>query len=125
MKWIARIREKIKANSKKQTEESELKKSNWGRSFGWFIEYKGQIIGELIDEEFDDMFWVRYTISPYPDFKYFLLQHENWMLGDFKYLNKHYKQYAENAVCGPQIDEENNSYTIIMRSLYLVSIESE
>ena len=40
----------------------DLKKSNWGRYHNWLIEYKREIISELIDYEWDDMFWDNYKI---------------------------------------------------------------
>ena len=36
---------------KKYKDHRELKKSNFGRDYGWYIEYKGTIIGELVDPQ--------------------------------------------------------------------------
>jgi len=133
MNWLSKIRKKIEATikkrednrelkNKKRRDDAELKKSNWGRSFGWFIELNGEIIGELVDDKFDDMFWVRYTIVPYDGFEEFLFNHQNWDESRFKYRNKHYPQYVD-AIHGRTIDKEENKYTISMRALYLLSIE--
>lgn len=133
MNWISTISKKVKTiikkrrddielKNKKRKDDSELKKSNWGRSFGWFIEWNGEIIGELVDDKFDDMFWVRYTIVPYDGFEEFLFNHQNWDENNFKYLNKHYPQYVD-AIHGRTIDIDKNEYTISMRALYLLSIE--
>lgn len=133
MNWISTIHRKIKTilqkrkddrelKNKKRRDDTELKKSNWGRTFGWYIEFNGEIIGELVDDEFDDMFWVRYTIVPYDGFEEFLFNHQNWDESRFKYLNKHYSQYVD-AIHGRTIDKRENKYTISMRGLYLLSIE--
>jgi len=106
-------------------EVDELKQSNHGRYFGWFIEHKGKRIGELNHYEFDDMFWDRYTIMPYKGYETFLFNFENWLQNNFQYPNKHYWQCAQNAIFGMGgIRKENDKHTIMMRGLYLLEINN-
>jgi len=125
MNWFARVKKSIKDifSNDKKTPKSELEKSNWGRDFGWFIEFEGEKIGELVDAEFYDMFWVKYKIVPYSSFEKVVLDYENWASCSFQYQNKHYLQYPKNAFFGMTIDKENDNYTIAMRGLYLEAIE--
>jgi len=98
----------------------ELKKSNWGRDYGWIIVFDGQDVGELVQPTFQDMFWVEYKIIPYNDFEVFLLNSDNWLENDFKYRNKHYNQFPENAFCsGEGIRKVGEDSIINMRGLYL------
>jgi len=110
---------------KKHKDEKELKQSNYGRVYGWFIEQEGKRIGELNHYEYDDMFWDRYTIFPYKDYEAFLFNFENWLEHAFQYPNKHYQLYAKNAIFGMGgIHKENNKHTIMMRGLYLLEIDN-
>ena len=34
----------------------ELKSSNYGRNYGWWVELDGEVIGELINVQHEDMF---------------------------------------------------------------------
>lgn len=103
---------------------SELKKSNWGRNYGWFIEFEKNKIGELVEVKNIDMFWFEYKIIPYNGFEKIVLNFENWEQGRFKYQNKFYLQYANQAFCGGSgILNENQTYMISMRALHLNSIE--
>jgi len=124
MNWLKKIRENINRKKKANEEETELKKSNYGRSFGWIIELNGKAIGELIDNVFYDMFWVKYKIIAYKGFEEMLFDHKKWAKCKFEFRNKHYAKYV-NAVCGPSIERENGDYTIIMRGLYLTSLQKE
>lgn len=113
------IRNKIKH----WKDSKELKKSNWGRDYGWFIEYKGEIIGELIDSEFQDMFWNSYKIiSKDKESEPYLFDEDLWDQVLFKFKNKFYDQYAEGAFSG-NASEIKKSRTVLMRGLYLRQID--
>jgi len=121
MNWIPKY---IKTKIKNRKDNIELKKSNWGRSFGWYVELNGEKIGELSYNEFEDMFWVSYKIIPYQGYEKQILDFQNWQACRFKFLNKHYPQYADGAFSGgSNIRKIENEYIISMRALYLVSIE--
>ncbi len=86
-----------KINKRKNLKE--LKSSNFGRKFGWFIEFEGEIIGELIDYEFYDMFWDSYRIIPKnKEWHLLLFSKKFWHENDFKFKNKHYNIYVPNAI---------------------------
>lgn len=115
---------KIKAYLKNKRDEKELKQSNYGRYYGWYIERNGEQIGELVSYQYDEMFWDRYTIIPYHGYENRLLHYFYWLQHDFQYSNKHYPQYAKNAVFGgEEITKKGTEYTILMRGLYLLSIK--
>ncbi len=97
----------------------ELKRSNFGRKFGWFIEFEGEIIGELIDYEFYDMFWDSYRIIPKNEkWKLLLFSKNFWNENDFKFKNKHYNLYVSNAI--PKVGRNlKSSKRIEIRALYL------
>ena len=112
MNFLSKITNKIKAKKK-------LKKSNWGRDYGWFIEFEGKKIGELVDAEFEDMFWYKYKIISYDGFEKILLNSKNWKESKFQFRNKHYNQYAKNAFSSPMLRKEKDKYVISMRGLYV------
>ncbi len=119
MNWLKKIFNLTSTKIQESKDDAELKASNWGRSFDWYIEMDGQIIGELVDGEFDDMFWFRYKIVAHLGFEQTLFEYESWLECDFKFKNKHYQQYADHAICGPEIEENEGGYSIIMRGLQL------
>lgn len=103
---------------------SELEESNWGRKHGWFIEYENKIIGELVDFKSGDMFWFNYKIIAYNGFEEIVLNNENWEKCIFKYRNKFYPQYANQAFSGISgISKEDENLIISMRGLHLETIE--
>lgn len=40
-----------------------LVESAFGRYDGWYVELDGDVVGELIDPQFADMFWVSYAVG--------------------------------------------------------------
>ena len=42
----------------------QLVHSDYGRDFGWFVEYENRVVGELDDRRWGDMFWDTYRITP-------------------------------------------------------------
>ncbi len=112
---LRNIRKKI--NNQKNLKE--LKRSNFGRKFGWLIELEGEIIGELTDYEFSDMFWDSYSVIPKNEKWARLLFSPNfWYENDFKFKNKHYNIYVVNAV--PKVGSKLKSdKRIEIRALYI------
>ncbi|MEM8892142.1 MAG: hypothetical protein AAGD28_29455 [Bacteroidota bacterium] len=96
-----------------------LYKSNYGRNFGWYIEYKGQRVGELINVRHEDQFWHSYDlISLDKETDKILFNPENWDYSNFEFRNKVLSLYAKNALCsGESPDFTENR--IFMRGLYV------
>lgn len=58
-----------------------------------------EVIGELVDCEWEDMFWDSYVIKSIKDeYNEILINRKLW--ANFKYKNQHYDQYAEHAYAG-------------------------
>ncbi len=92
MNWWQTIKKKIfnfpKHNNDIQFENKE-----------WFIEYQGEVIGELIKPEFDDMFWVSYQlIQLSEETKKILSNTDLWNQCEFQFRNKKTRNYAPNAI---------------------------
>jgi len=124
MNWLTKIKEHFKRKIQENEEEAELKKSNFGRDFGWFIELEDKVIGELVNNTYHEMFWVKYEIIAYEGYEEMLFDFDKWAECKFKFRNKHYFQYVD-AACAPFIEKEEKNYTIIMRGLYLTCLEKE
>ncbi len=109
---------------KKYKDKKELKRSNFGRDYGWYIEYEGKTVGELIDCKFTDMFWCSYTIIPISNkWEHLLFDEKLWENCKFKFRNRKYNKYAENAFSG-FITSENliKTKTVEMRMLYFTKL---
>jgi hypothetical protein len=123
MKWYSKLIVKINLFLAKRGAKREFEESGHGAGFGWYIEYEGQKIGELLEPKFSDMFWYSYKLVVYDEFKDFVLDVKNWEKCDFKYLNKHYLQYSEYGYASPVIyNHENDELRISMRALYLSAL---
>lgn len=115
---------KIKNRIKSWRDLRELKISNYGREYGWYIEYKGEVIGELVDCRFEDMFWNRYkVISINEKLDAYLFDTDLWNQVAFKFRSKYYNQYASNAFPGGDFIYIEKSREVTMRALYLTHIE--
>lgn len=114
----------IKSKVRNWKNSNELKKSDYGRDYGWHIEYKGEVIGELVECEFEDMFWDRYkVISINEKLDSYLFDTNLWNQVAFKFRNKYYNQYAPNAFPGGNFIHIEKSREVTMRALYLTHIE--
>ena len=99
----------------------QLIKSNYGRDFGWHIEFEGNAVGTLSKPISTEMFWVKYTITPASNStSEILLNVNNWDQCKFKYRNIKLNEYTNGGIsCGiPEGMLENN--IIEMRGLYLL-----
>ncbi|MGY3794890.1 hypothetical protein [Aquimarina sp. 433] len=108
---------------KKYKNKKELKKSNFGRDYGWYIEYEGKIVGELVDWKLTDMFWCSYKVVPINDELKNIVFNENlWQNCKFKFKNKKYNKYAENAFSGFAPGSLMKTKTVGMRMLYFTEL---
>ncbi|MGH1384520.1 hypothetical protein [Kordia sp.] len=107
---------------KKIKDSRELKKSNWGRNYNWYIEYNDEIIGELIDCQWLDMYWDTYIIKSLNEkWDQTLTNPESW--SNFKYKNQYYDQYAIYAFPGGDSEHVKLNERLSMRGLYLTEIK--
>ncbi|MCD8418303.1 hypothetical protein J2Q11_11415 [Tenacibaculum finnmarkense genomovar finnmarkense] len=111
IKWIKKIRDS-----------RELKKSNWGREFNWYIEYNGKIIGELINYKWKDMFWDTYIVKSFnEDYNQILTDSLFW--DNFKYKNQYYLQYVDAFIAGGHKQNIELNERISIRGLYLIELK--
>ncbi len=77
-----------------------LRKSNFGRLDGWYIEYQGETIGELVDYRWNDMFWDSYRLIPKEDdhCKELLRRDDLWLSWAFQYVNKRTLIRVDHAI---------------------------
>ena len=112
----------IKKKIKNWKDSRELRKSNWGREYDWYIEFEGEIIGELVDYQYSQMFWDRYkVISKNKKWDSYLFEEKCWLEAAFKFKNKHYNLYVPNAFTGGLPDLKSRKQ-IEIRGLYLTEI---
>ena len=109
---------------KKYKRKIELKKVNFGRDYGWLVEYEGEVIGELINCMQIDMFWDRYDLRVVGEKNLIevLFDEELWMKNSFQFRNKYYNKYADSAYAGFHSGDLINDKRIGMRNLYLLSV---
>jgi len=108
---------------KRYKDKKELKKSNFGRDYGWYIEYKGNIVGELVDCKFTDTFWCSYKVVPINDeFKNIVFNEDLWQNSEFKFKSKQYDKYAENAFSGFTLGSLTVTESVGMRMLYFTEL---
>ncbi len=119
---IRNLLKKLFHQPKKLPAQDPLETSNWGRNYGWFIEFEGEKVGELIHPIWEDQFWFRYEIVTYEGKADLLHNMESWIACKFKYLNKHYLQYAPDGFSNGIIIEEGERKTISFRALHLEKI---
>ncbi|AXG71282.1 hypothetical protein KORDIASMS9_03539 [Kordia sp. SMS9] len=77
-------------------DKKELKKSNFGRNYGWFIEYEDKVVGELSNFNYA----ADYDVIAYKGFEDLVYDESIWMNQSFKLQNKVYKQYCDTWYTG-------------------------
>lgn len=109
--------QKIKAKSPRVCK---LAESNYGRDDGWYIEFEGEVIGELVHPKFENMFWDSYKIIP-SDEKYndLLFSESEWLKCEFKFRNKELNEYASGAFPAGSQNDLLKKKRVVMRALYL------
>ena len=115
MNWWQIIKKKIFNSSKLNDENIQFENKEW------FIEYQGNVIGELIKPEFDDMFWVSYElIQLNEETKKILSNIDLWNQCEFQFRNKTTGNYAPNAIIAGKhlLSNEMTDKRISMRALY-------
>jgi hypothetical protein len=97
-----------------------LLESNYGRTYGWFVEFDGQCIGRLIEPVREDMFWDVYKLIP-KDSQSEQVLHDpvNWEHCKFKFRNILMDEYAFHPFAGWGPDFVRNG-KVCMRALYLL-----
>jgi len=97
-----------------------LAKSNYGRQFGWFIEFEGETIGELTKYRFEEKVWDSYEITPLnKNHEALLFDPDKLFVNNFKFKNKVINEYIENAVIRDDEDLLSLKNRISVRSLFL------
>ncbi|WP_299255913.1 hypothetical protein [uncultured Aquimarina sp.] len=74
----------------------ELKKSDLGRNYGWFIEFEDKVVGELSNYSKDAF----YDVVSYEGYEDVVFNEDIWMSVGFKLRNKIYDQYSEGWYTG-------------------------
>lgn len=93
--------------------------SNYGRSFGWYIELDGTVLGELIHCEWTDMFWDSYKVIPKDEASKKVLDDlELWNQCRFSYRNKVISKYAKYPFSG-SMGQYLSNHIVTMRGLYI------
>ena len=96
----------------------QLLKSDHGRKYGWYIYLNREIVGELINPQFSDMFWDRYDINPISDEKIDIIQNENlWNQCAFTFKNIVLNENVASAIFSDTQSIKDGK--ILARSLYL------
>ncbi|WMX17274.1 hypothetical protein [Aureispira sp. CCB-E] len=100
----------------------DLLNSNHGRKYGWFIELNDEIIGELKNPKYVDMFWEAYEIIPLNDKKEtFVNSYFTWNNPKLKFKNKTMNEYALYAYPSMLLNPQNSMNGVVnMRGLYLL-----
>jgi hypothetical protein len=94
-----------------------LRKSKYGRDHGWFIELDGQRVGELVDWQFEDMFWCSYRVIAADDAgKDIVFRDDLWNASRFRFKNKQLTVYARHPFSGGGVIDGR----VNMRGLYLL-----
>lgn len=94
----------------------QLIKSNYGRSFGWIVEFEGVPIGVLHDYRMEDMFWYSYSVQCSNEaFKTDLFDQDNWDDCRFVFINQVTGDRVTDAFSG-----KGNDQRVLLRGLHLV-----
>lgn len=94
-------------------------RSNYGRDYGWHIEYEGKVVGNLTNPEFEDMFWFSYQLVPKDKAsEVILFDKDKWVHGRFKFRCRKLNKYAKNAFSG-EVTPAKTGNRVLMRGLYL------
>ena len=98
----------------------ELRKSGYARKYGWYIEYKGEVIGSLENCQYYDMFWDRYEIIA-TDEKYYTYLHNHtlWLYSTFTLKSKHYNIAPEYYIISEMNFLDQDDKFVVIRALYL------
>jgi hypothetical protein len=96
-----------------------LLESAFGRHDGWYVEFEGEIVGELTDPQFADMFWVSYAVHQAKGDRSAVL-HDDALWNDcrFVFRSRRTGERAKNALAWgvrPAIQDGR----VEMRALYL------
>lgn len=96
-----------------------LVRSNFGRDDGWYIELDGNLVGELSDARWSDMFWDSYAVTEHPISESSALRDDTlWSHCKFTFRNRSTGEVVATAFCGgtPPFIRDGR---VLMRALYL------
>jgi hypothetical protein len=101
-----------------------LRESDWGRRFGWAVEFRGRPVAHLVDPEWDSdrQFWHHYRLVPVaedPEERRAVTTPEFWeaQLSELVYRNLKLGEVAPNAFPKPGVFDAAGR--VWMRGLYL------
>ena len=97
-----------------------LKKSNYGRNYGWNIIYNSTVIAELINCKSEDMFWDSYELKILEKEHEKQIQNfDNWK--ELIIKNKELDFVVNDILVSTSLDEyfENKTDRISIRNLYI------
>lgn len=96
-----------------------LLESSFGRRDGWYVEFEGEIVGELTEPQFADMFWVSYAVHEANGRRSAVLHDDGpWNDCRFVFRSRRTGEPAKNAFAWgirPAIQDGR----VAMRALYL------
>jgi hypothetical protein len=97
-----------------------LLRSNFGRRDGWFVEFRGAVVGELEEAERVEQFWDSYVVRCAPDSTDLLLRNDDlWNRCAFIFRNRRTHESARHAFPGRGAPFVRDG-RVHMRGLYLV-----
>ena len=78
-----------------------LLRSRFGRADGWFVELDGNVLAELDDPQWVDMFWCSYAVHVRaPEHEPTVYSDEAWNACTFVLRNRRTREIAPNAFAG-------------------------
>jgi hypothetical protein len=100
-----------------------LIKTDYGRSCGWYIEKDGEVISELNDCQYEDMFWQSYRldiVTNSPDLRDKIMTNEFWQnFEELVFRNREFGDIVDS--CFPAVSQSFiNPVRIRMRALYII-----
>jgi hypothetical protein len=79
----------------------QLVKSNFGRDFGWILEWNGRSVAELVDYHHDDMFWYSYrVVCKSKEDQAIVHDPSHWNKDDFVFVNRVTNERVDNVFAG-------------------------
>ena len=101
----------------------DIYRSDFGRKYGWFVEWQGRRVAELVDAVHDvgSQFWHDYTILPLTDDpaeRAALGTQPFWQQFGLVYINRKYGTRVSDAL-GGRLQEAERGLVIPMRALWV------
>lgn len=102
----------------------DIYRSDFGREYGWFVEWQGKRVAELIDPVWDwqSQFWHDYVLVPLTDEPAELAElysPEFWHRGSLIYEHRKYGNRVTLVLANLWSNRSDGKKTVSIRSLYL------